>query len=48
MSVSALPNFVYALGQKLAWILKQTFTCSYGALRLTADLILVEIELKIK
>ena len=42
MSVSTLPNVVYALDQKLVWISKQSFTCSFGAVRLRGDEILVE------
>ena len=37
MFVSTLTNFVYALAQKLVWISKQNFTCSFGTLRLRAD-----------
>ena len=40
--------FVDALAHKLVWISKRNFTCSFDALRLRADYILVEIEPKIK
>ena len=48
MLVSTLPNFVYSLAQKLVWISNRNFKCSFGAWRLRAGLILVEIESKIK
>ena len=52
MFVSALgvtlSNVVYALAQKLKWICKWNFTCSFSAMGLRADHILVEIEPKIK
>ena len=43
-----LQIFVDTLDQKLVWTPKRNFTCSFGALRLKADYILVEIEPKIK
>ena len=48
LCVSALPNFCDALTRKLVQISKQNFTSSFGALRLWADYILVEIGPKIK
>ena len=35
--VCALPNFVDELAQKLVWISKPNFTCSFGSLRLRAE-----------
>ena len=48
MLVRALPNFCGRTAQKLFGILKRNFTCSFGALRLRADLILVHIDPKLR